>query len=357
MWINFECKKRQRFIVKPFLGGVNGITGEVTHGDMASLLRRMNRLTPAQDYIVLPEQMWLDGISTKPGIVKQFVATEMAPPHPPGHRSSRYSITTATNKSSKSRRHLLEDEPTLRGASIEWQITGKDSVGGIQLHIIPTFEVSGMYAGSVPNVCRASSDSGGLRLTSYDPSRLSRCREFDVLKNPRDEGLRDGDIFHIKNLNSRMPPRPKTVEDLRDEAPVTLASSELLEIEAGYECIPNCTFKVYLHGQSSPEVALEVSDLRRIHSFSLANDVSSLSSQMTSMLSWTLLEIDLAMSTAYFVQTATRGMFRAHWSPSIPGWPFMTSTVGKGCIISTLHLHQHGNLPGFVTLVLNCVQV
>jgi hypothetical protein len=67
MWINFESVKGTKFVIRPFLGGVNGISGEAPTGNMASLLRQMNSLTPKQDYVVLPDQKWLDGIATTPG--------------------------------------------------------------------------------------------------------------------------------------------------------------------------------------------------------------------------------------------------------------------------------------------------
>jgi hypothetical protein len=68
--------KGKKFAIRPFLGGVGGISGEAKTGNMTSLLRRMNSLTPQKDYVVLPNQKWLDGIATSPGIIKQFVAVE-----------------------------------------------------------------------------------------------------------------------------------------------------------------------------------------------------------------------------------------------------------------------------------------
>jgi len=41
---------------------------------MATLLKRQNGVEKKQDYIIVPEQPWVDGIATGPGIVKQFVA-------------------------------------------------------------------------------------------------------------------------------------------------------------------------------------------------------------------------------------------------------------------------------------------
>jgi hypothetical protein len=129
MWINFECVKDKKFVIRPFLGGVSGITGEGTFGDMSSLVRRMNNLVPAQDYVVLPDQKWIDGISTNPGIVKQFVATEMVPP-----RREDRDVHSRANKRPRMRKvktsstvassHHDQGEKIPIGASIEWQVTG-----------------------------------------------------------------------------------------------------------------------------------------------------------------------------------------------------------------------------------------
>jgi hypothetical protein len=64
-----------------------------------------------------------------------------------------------------------EDEKTPIGASIEWQVTGQDSLGGIQLQIIPMFDINSMFAGSIKDVCRGSLGSSGL--VSYDDSLTS----------------------------------------------------------------------------------------------------------------------------------------------------------------------------------------
>lgn len=156
----FWCRGDQRFAIRPFLGGVNGITGEATTWNMASLLRQMHTSTPTQDYIVLPEQEWLDGISTKPGIVKQFVATETAADRPKLRKDA------SEKRAGKEARAPGRGEPTLTGASIEWQVTGQDSAGGIQLQIIPTFDPTNMSATSVKDVCRTSANAA--QLTSYD---------------------------------------------------------------------------------------------------------------------------------------------------------------------------------------------
>ena len=73
MWIKFEAKRK--FALKILLGAVNGISGKAVGS--------------AQDYIIVPEQPWLDGIATAPGQVKQFVAVRYG---------SRYSIEQQVSK-------------------------------------------------------------------------------------------------------------------------------------------------------------------------------------------------------------------------------------------------------------------
>jgi hypothetical protein len=81
------------FAVKIASGKINAITGE----DWRSGLNRQ-----PQDYLVLPEQPWLDGIAVEKGIIRQFVAM-----------------------------------PLGAGYSVEEQITGKADFGGIQIQVHP----------------------------------------------------------------------------------------------------------------------------------------------------------------------------------------------------------------------------
>lgn len=103
MWINFESC--YRFAIKIHVGGVNAISGEPMMENPATRLRRVNRLAKqqsVQDYIVTPDQLWLDGIASQDGCVRQFVAM-----------------------------------PLGSGYSVEAQVTGKDLVGGLQFEITP----------------------------------------------------------------------------------------------------------------------------------------------------------------------------------------------------------------------------
>jgi hypothetical protein len=73
MWINFEENAgcwANRYAVRVFVGRVNAISGLPM--DEGLTLGEEN--SPEQDYMVIPGQMWLDGICVAPGIVRQFVA-------------------------------------------------------------------------------------------------------------------------------------------------------------------------------------------------------------------------------------------------------------------------------------------
>ncbi|KAG2034422.1 hypothetical protein BDR03DRAFT_965249 [Suillus americanus] len=111
MWLQFNSTKK--FAIRIYVGGVNGITGEPMIPNMATLLKRQNGVEKKQDYIIVPEQPWVDGIATGPGIVKQFVAV-----------------------------------PYGSGYSIEYQITGSETTGGIQFEVIPAYETSVYFKGA-----------------------------------------------------------------------------------------------------------------------------------------------------------------------------------------------------------------
>ncbi|KAL8769565.1 MAG: hypothetical protein Q9209_004496 [Squamulea sp. 1 TL-2023] len=104
MWINFKASRR--FAIKIFVGGINAISGEPMKEDSATMLHRLTKLAKnesIQDYVVAPKQLWLDGIASNQGYVRQFVAT-----------------------------------PLWSGYSVEAQITGQDVSGGIQFVVVPS---------------------------------------------------------------------------------------------------------------------------------------------------------------------------------------------------------------------------
>ena len=91
LWLNF--RSRHPFALKVASGKINAITGRSWQ---AGLHRR------PQDYLVLPEQPWLDGFAVEKGIIRQFVAM-----------------------------------PLGAGYSVEEQLSGKAEFGGLQLEACP----------------------------------------------------------------------------------------------------------------------------------------------------------------------------------------------------------------------------
>ena len=104
MWISFNAHKP--FALQIFVGGVNAISGEPTGDSEATLLNRLSLLEKKksiQDYVVTPNQLWLDGIATDNEHVRQFVAM-----------------------------------PLGSGYTVEAQVKGQDLVGGLQIHVTPS---------------------------------------------------------------------------------------------------------------------------------------------------------------------------------------------------------------------------
>jgi hypothetical protein len=249
MWIFFECGEK-RYAIRPYLGGVNGISGETSISNMTSLMRRMNSIAPRQDYIILPEQKWLDGIATQPGIVKQFVATQMV-------SSKKASQLDGSRKPGMSHRYTHEssssfDTPQI-GASVEWQMTGIDSVGGIQLQFIPAHNISQMSFSNFKDWIYVN-DQG----RSYIPNELQEAHVYDVLKTPREIDLQIGDHLHVKNLKECAKSRYKLVADLVAESPVAISETDTIDLEVCYADISETTLRVRISGSSRPPLSLKV---------------------------------------------------------------------------------------------------
>jgi hypothetical protein len=89
MWLYFSVPRWRACAVKVGVGKVNAISGEPWD----------ERLIPGrQDYLVCPDQPWLDGIKAGEGFIRQFVAM-----------------------------------PLGMGYTVEGQVTGKEEFGGMQL--------------------------------------------------------------------------------------------------------------------------------------------------------------------------------------------------------------------------------
>jgi hypothetical protein len=224
MWMSFECDPTQKFAIRPFIGGVNGISGQ----NFVSGLHSSGSITPnRQDYIILPEQKRLDGIAVNPGIVKQFVATKMTPV--PKQQLKTSSFGNFQMRSGDKGATDETETPKGDGQTIEWQLTGKDEIGGVQLQIIPQFQIEQMFAGSIRDACPSRH---GEPAESYQPIPKS-AMYYDVLKTPEELGLSEGDVINIKNLaETREPSRTKVIRDLLAEAPGDIDLSDIVELEA-----------------------------------------------------------------------------------------------------------------------------
>lgn len=91
MWISFSGQYWKPRALKVGIGKVCAITGERWSESLSD---------DPQNYIVTPPQPWLDGIAVKKGIIRQFVAM-----------------------------------PLGMGYTVEGQVTGEESVGGLQLKV------------------------------------------------------------------------------------------------------------------------------------------------------------------------------------------------------------------------------
>jgi hypothetical protein len=89
LWLAFEAAYWKPSAVKIGVGGINALTGRAWDEDLHD---------DPQDYLVCPEQPWLDGINVGPGRIRQFVAL-----------------------------------PLGSGATVEGQITGEERRGGLQV--------------------------------------------------------------------------------------------------------------------------------------------------------------------------------------------------------------------------------
>ena len=89
LWVNFDGHSWHPVAAKLAVGKINAVSGKPWNQRL---------LKSKQDYVVLPDQPWLDGINAGDGFIKQFVAM-----------------------------------PLGMGYTIEGQLTGKEEFGGIQL--------------------------------------------------------------------------------------------------------------------------------------------------------------------------------------------------------------------------------
>ncbi|KAI0914989.1 hypothetical protein F4823DRAFT_630084 [Ustulina deusta] len=215
MYITFDCQASDKFVVRPFLGGVNGISGKRLYSTESAKSAALRK----QDYIVTSEQHRLDGVSVRPGVVNQFVAMKI------NLEPKKEEVAGDRPEADQGPENGEVPEPR-KGGTVEWQMTGNDEAGGIQLQII-------LYG----------------VLESYQPVPDDSV-VYDVFKTPEELGLSEGDFIHVREFESRPIPawepfrsksqritykgvdreeaRGKKVADLAAESPFP---SDTLELE------------------------------------------------------------------------------------------------------------------------------
>jgi len=93
LWLNFSTPNDYPFAVKVATGKINAVTGDTWTNNLHR---------KPQDYLVLPDQPWLDGYCVEKGLIRQFVAM-----------------------------------PLGEGFTAEEQLTGKAEHGGLQIIVYP----------------------------------------------------------------------------------------------------------------------------------------------------------------------------------------------------------------------------
>jgi hypothetical protein len=235
----FDSILGKRFAVRPFFGGINGISGlsvfqDLAREDVTNTTGNSERVS--QDYVVLPNQQHLDGVAIKPGTVKQLTVVPTVT-----HQSSRLSSKLKWPGGKSKSTEGMQDE-TRTGSTIEWQMTGKDTLGGIQLQIIPEFDVKKIHAGATEHLIVSSNISSSCAPEQgegahpqlpehHKPHTPVSIPGFDILKTPRELGLHEGQYVYIKDIDQLQEGRPKTIRDLLKEAPTMQPSNGSLELE------------------------------------------------------------------------------------------------------------------------------
>ncbi len=68
--MGFSVKGRCKYALRIFVGRINAVSGLL----MGDELPHINDKEIKQDYVIVPQQRWVDGICVMSGVVRQFVA-------------------------------------------------------------------------------------------------------------------------------------------------------------------------------------------------------------------------------------------------------------------------------------------
>jgi hypothetical protein len=139
LWLSFSCAWRKHFAVKVAAGKVNACSGQPWNVELKKPTEVAGK-DPEQDYMVCPNQRWLDGFNVGEGVVRQFVAM-----------------------------------PLGMGYTVEAQVTAKEEFGGLQLLVIPA------KPGAIPEPTGGESrglESLGATYDSYSVKSLGATRSM-----------------------------------------------------------------------------------------------------------------------------------------------------------------------------------
>ncbi|KAI4950449.1 hypothetical protein J4E91_004331 [Alternaria rosae] len=182
MWLNFQSelhKRADECAVRVFAGHINAISG--LNMDEASKGQQNEQL---QDYIVIPNQQWLDGICVTPGVVRQFVAM-----------------------------------PLGSGYTVEGQKAAEEKYGGLQLEVTPQLFSHQRLWSDASRQC-VSIEHGNLAWTD------SLCER----NTPQELQYKVGDILksYSTDLSRREPFRIKYLFEPGRSSTFEVGSRELL---------------------------------------------------------------------------------------------------------------------------------
>jgi hypothetical protein len=124
LWLSFSAAHWRPNAIKVAVGKINAITGQ----EWAETLQ-----AKPQDYIVCPDQPWLDGINDGDGFIRQFVAM-----------------------------------PLGMGYTVEGQVTGKEEFGGIQIIVFDPRP--GRFPDEPPQEERFAYPAGAMQLAAAPPA-------------------------------------------------------------------------------------------------------------------------------------------------------------------------------------------
>jgi hypothetical protein len=190
LWIYFDAPFWRPNAVKVGVGGVNAVSGQPWDTQL--------RQSP-QDYLVVPDQPWLDGINAGDGFIRQFVAM-----------------------------------PLGSGYTVEGQVTGAETEGGIQLVV---FEPKpGRFPDRPPRAMRgwhARCATGCVLEAPGDAMGLGAGGRMRQEIYPDEYGIETWDLGRSRTVNVRIV-NSEVYREITGEAPPPTPVSARTYTEYGF---------------------------------------------------------------------------------------------------------------------------